>query len=424
MIPVLLTSLVVLAVIGMPLAFVMGISATLGIAAHDFLPFELVPQRTLNALDKFPFLAVPMFILAGELMNTSGITARIIRFCMSLVGHMRGGLGLVNVLASMFFAGISGSATADAAGLGKVLIPAMIREGFDDDYAVAITAASSTIGPIIPPSVLMIVYASMTNLSVGRLFLAGLVPGLLIGLALMVLAYVYAVRRGYPRQEWKGFRELGRAFRNAVLPLIAPIIIIIGIVGGVFTATEAGTVVVMYAFALGHAYGELDRKALYRAMVQAVESTTVILFIIASASILGWLLAMGKFPAMLIDLLTGLSSDVNVLILLIVVSLLFLGLVMDSMAILVILVPVMTPVAQALGIDPIHFATLMVVCVMIGGVTPPVGILLYIACQVGGVPLSRVTRTIWHFVAIMVFITLLVAYIPPLTTWLPNVLFD
>ncbi len=424
MIPVLLISLTVLALVGMPLAFAMGISATLGIAVHDFLPFELVAQRTLNALDKFPFLAVPMFILAGELMNTSGITERIIRFCMALVGHMRGGLGLVNVLASMFFAGISGSATADAAGLGKVLIPAMIREGFDDDYSVAVTAASSTIGPIIPPSVLMIVYASMTNLSIGRLFLAGLIPGLLIGFALMVLAYVYAVRRNYPRREWNGFKELFRSFRLAVLPLIAPIIIIVGIVGGVFTATEAGTVVVMYALTLGYFYGELDRRSLYRAMVQAVESTTVILFIIASASILGWLLAMGKFPAMLVATLTGLTSNVNVLILLIVIALLILGLVMDGMAILVILVPVMSPVAQALGIDPIHFATLMVVCVMIGGVTPPVGILLYIACQVGGVPLARVTRTIWNFVIVMIFVALLIAYIPPLTTWLPNALFN
>ena len=424
MITVLLVSLAALALIGAPLAFAMGISATLGIAVHDFLPFEIVAQRTLNALDKFPFLAVPMFILAGELMNTSGITARIIRFCMALVGHMRGGLGLVNVLASMFFAGISGSATADAAGLGKVLIPAMIKEGFDDDYSVAVTAASSTVGPIIPPSVLMIVYASMTNLSIGRLFLAGLIPGLLMGFSLLILAYVYAVRRNYPRQEWKGFRELFQAFRVAILPLIAPVIIVVGIVGGVFTATEAGTVVVFYALILGFYYGELNRRTLYQAMVRAVESTTVILFIIASASILGWLLAMGQFPAALVSMLTGLTSNVHVLLLLIIIALLILGLVVDGMAMLVILVPVMAPVAAALGIDPIHFATLMVVCVMIGGITPPVGLLLYIACQVGDVPLVRTTRTIWVFVLSLLAVVLLIAYFPPLTTWLPNVLFD
>ncbi|MBL6933202.1 MAG: TRAP transporter large permease [Rhodospirillales bacterium] len=424
MIPVLLISMIVLAVIGMPLAFAMGIAATLGIAAHDFLPFALVPQRIMNALDKFPFLAVPMFVLAGELMNTSGITDRIIRFCVALVGHVRGGLAQVNVLASIFFAGISGSATADAAGLGKLLIPAMIKEGFDDDYSVAVTAASSTVGPIIPPSGMLIIYASMTNLSIGKLFLAGVFPGLLLGFSVMVLAYIYAVKRNYPREPWQGLVEMWRAFKSAIFALFAPFIIVFGIVSGVFTATETGTVVVFYALALGFAYGELNARKIYRALQNALESTVVILFIIASASILGWLLAMGKFPIMLVDLLNAVTSDVNLMIFLIVITLLILGLVMDGMAILVILVPVLSPVALAIGLDPIHFAILMVVSVMLGGITPPVGILLYISCQVSNVPLSRTTPMIWGFVFVMLVAVLMVAYFPPLATWLPDVLFD
>jgi tripartite ATP-independent transporter DctM subunit len=424
MIATLLLVCVVLGAIGVPLAFAMGLGSVAAITVQGVLPYEIIAQRTMNALESFPFIAVPMFILAGELMNTAGITDRLVRFCQSLVGYLKGGLGFVTVVASMFFSGISGSATADAAGLGKVLIPAMIRQKYDEDYAVCLVAAAATMGPIIPPSILMIVYSSMTNLSIGRLFMAGLFPGVTIGIALMIFAGYYARKRNYPSEPWLGIKELLVSAWHSFLPLMAPLVVIVGIVGGAFTATEAGTIVVIYTAALGFFYGELNMKKLYQVMVKAVESTTVVLFIIASASILGWLLVMGGFPAMVVRGLSAISSDVHVLLFTVVALLIFLGLFVDGMAILVTLTPVLHPVAQALGIDPIHFATLMVVCVMVGGITPPFGVLLFIACQVGGVGLEKVTRTIWKFVAVMMIVVFLVAYIPSLSTWLPNVLFN
>jgi C4-dicarboxylate transporter DctM subunit len=270
----------------------------------------------------------------------------------------------------------------------------------------------------------MIVYSSMTNLSIGRLFMAGLFPGVTIGVALMIFAGYYARKRNYRSEPWLGLKELLVSAWHSFLPLMAPLVVIVGIVGGAFTATEAGTIVVIYTAALGFFYGELNMKKLYQVMVKAVESTTVVLFIIASASILGWLLVMGGFPAMVVRGLNAISSDVHVLLFVVVALLIFLGLFIDGMAILVTLTPVLHPVAQALGIDPIHFATLMVVCVMVGGITPPFGVLLFIACQVGEVGLEKVTRTIWKFVAVMMVVVFLVTYIPSLSTWLPNALFN
>ena len=412
-----------LIVFGTPIAFALGLASVVGVIATGTLPMEVVVQRTINAIDKSAFLAVPLFIFAGELMNSGGITSRIIGFSRALVGHIRGGLAQVNVVASLFFAGVSGSATADAAALGKVLIPAMRREGFDEDFSVAVTAATATLGPIIPPSVVMIVYASMTNLSIGRLFLAGLLPGLVIGGLFMVLVYLFARARAYPTHEWVGFRALLRAFGVAVFALIAPGIIAVGIVGGIFTATEAGGIVAAYALLLGFVYGELTWKRLGAVLWDAAESTGIILFMVATASVIGWLLAVGRFPAMVVNAIGMFGTDYAVVILLIIAILLLIGTVLDGMAAMVILVPVLFPVASQLGVDQIQFAVVVVLCTMIGAITPPVGLLLYVSCQVGDVPFAKLRRTIWAFVAVMVAVTVAVAFIPPLSLWLPYALF-
>ena len=412
-----------LVVIGLPVAFSLGLASIAGVVVGGTLPMEIVAQRIVNAVDKFPLLAVPLFVLAGELMNSGGITERIIRFSQALVGHIRGGLAQVNVVASIFFAGVSGSSTADAAALGKILIPAMRKEGFDDDFSVAVTSATATLGPIIPPSVVMIVYASMTNLSIGRLFLAGLIPGLTIGALFMVLVYIFASVRKYPKHDWVGFRELYRVFKNAFFALVAPAIIAIGIVGGIFTATEAGAIVATYALILGFLYGDLTIGRLGGVFWAAAESTGVILFMVATASVVGWLLAIGQFPVFLINAISVFGTEFVVVMLVIIFALLLIGTVLDGMAAMIILVPVLFPVAAQLGIDQIQFAMVVVLCTMIGAITPPVGILLYIGCQVGDVPFSRLRWTIWAFVGVMVAVTIAVAFFPPLSLWLPDVLF-
>jgi C4-dicarboxylate transporter DctM subunit len=415
-------SATLLIILGLPIAYALGLASVTGILVGGTIPLEIVAQRIVNTVDRFALLAVPLFLLAGEIMNSGGVTRRLMDFARALVGHIRGGLAQVNVVASLFFAGLSGSATADAAAFGKVLIPSMRKEGFDDGFSVAVTSATATLGPIIPPSVVMIVYASMTNLSIGRLFLSGLVPGLLIALLFMVLVYVIAIWRGYPRHRWVGIPALLRAFRTAFLALVAPAIIAVGIVGGVFTATEAGAVVVAYAMLLGFVYGDLTFARLREALWSTAEGTGTILFMVATASVVGWLLAIGRFPALLVEAISWFGTDTTVVMLVIIAALLLIGMVLDGMAAMIILVPVLFPVAAQLGIDQIQFAMVIVLCTMIGAITPPVGLLLFISCKVGGVPMSAVGWWIWPFVAVMVAVTVAVAFVPALSLWLPNAL--
>ena len=424
MIMTLLGSASFLAILGVPLAVALGLAALVALSiVLPHIPTEIVAQRMISSVDKFPLVAVPLFILAGELMNSGGITARLIALSKALVGWIKGGLGLVNVATSVFFAGISGSSTADAAGIGRVLIPAMKKEGYDGDFAVAVTAASSTIGPILPPSIVMVIYAAMTNLSIGKLFLAGVVPGLLMGAVLMALVLAYATARNYPRDTWVGFPALLRTIVAALGPLGAPAIILIGVVGGYFGATEAGAIVVAYSILLGFIYRELSLKRIVKACQRTALNVGVILFAITAASIVGWTLAVGRVPQQLAMLISQ-YGDSQVTVLLIVISvLLVMGLFLDGLAAMVIMVPVFIPITSALGVDPIHFAMVVILCIMVGAVTPPVGILLLISCQVGDVPYREAMRMIWPFVAAMLAVVLAVTFIPSLTTWLPEALY-
>lgn len=424
MILTLLGSATLLAIIGVPLGVALGLSALIALTLFlPNIPTEIVAQRMMSSVDKFPLVAVPLFILAGELMNFGGITTRLIALSKALVGWIKGGLGLVNVATSVFFAGISGSATADAAGIGRVLIPAMKKEGYDGDFAVAVTAASSTIGPILPPSIVMVIYAAMTNLSIGKLFLAGVVPGLLMGAVLMALVLVYATIRNYPRDAWVGFPGLGRAILNAIGPLGAPGIILFGVVGGYFGATEAGAIVVAYSIVLGFFYRELSWARIVTACQRTALNVGVILFAMTAASIVGWTLAMGRVPQQLALLITYYGDSQAMVLLTVIAVLLVMGMFLDGLAAMVIMVPVFIPITSALGIDPIHFAMIVILCIMVGAVTPPVGILLLVSCQVGDVPYRQAVRTIWPFVGAMLSVVFLVAFFPALSTWLPEVMF-
>ena len=324
----------------------------------------------------------------------------------------------------MLFAGISGSATADSAGIGAILIPSMLNEGYEEDWAVGITAASSTIGPIIPPSILMIVYASITGLSVGRLFLAGFFPGVLVGLSLLVAGYILAVRRHRRQSDYTLTRsEVFRAILAGWPPMLAPLIIIGGVTTGVFTATESGAVAAFYALILGIMYKEITLKTFYHTLLETAKHTAVILFIIACAATFGWLMAYQNVPQDIIAFITSLTSNSHIILLLILILVLLLGMVVDGLAIILVFVPVFFPLIMDLGFDPYHFAAILVVAVCIGSITPPVGILLYIACSVGGnIPIRKTMPLIWVFVAVMIVVLFIVAYIPVVSTYLPYAL--
>ena len=415
MIPIAITFIVLLA-LGTPVAFCIGISALAGLLYQSETPLLLIPHMMFQGTDSFPLMAVPFFVLAGALMNAGGITRRLVDFANVLVGHIRGGLALVNVVASMFFAGITGAAVADTSAIGSVLIPAMEKEGYDLDYSAAITAASSTLGPIIPPSIPMIIYGVSAEQSIAALFLAGIIPGLLVGLALMGMAYALSGKAGGGAQRTRPgpfLHHLSRGLRDAFLALLMPAFILGGILAGVFTPTEAAAIAVLYAFVVGRfVYGELKLAQLPGLMLESVVITAVIMFIIANAAIFGWLVASMQMPQKILELVTGLVSSRWMILLLINVFLLLVGTFMETTASLIILTPVFLPLAIELGIDPIHFGVIMVLNLVIGLTTPPLGVCLFISSGIAGISLERISRAIIPFLlgAILVLLLLLMEW--------------
>ncbi|SHF25885.1 TRAP transporter large permease [Alkalibacter saccharofermentans] len=417
---VLIIGFFVLMGIGVPIAFSMGLSGIVAIFIDGNIPRVIVPQRIFVAMDSFTLMAIPFFILAGELMNTGGITKRIVKFSSSLIGHIRGGLAHVNILASMFFAGISGSAVADASSIGAMLIPAMVEDGYDDDFSVAVTATSSCIGPIIPPSIGMIVYASMSGLSIGSLFMGGMIPGILMGLVLIMVTYVFAVKRGYKAEPKASLNQIWASFKGAISALLMPLIILGGILSGVFTATEAGAIAVLYGFIVGFLTKQLKVSDLPRIIMNAAVVTTTTMMVIGAAQVMSWLLARQMFPQLITTALTTLTQSPIIVLILILVVLFILGFFMDATALLIILVPVLVPIANQFGFDPIHFAVLVVMTVQIGAVTPPVGILLFITCNIGKIPVSKGAKAVAPFLAAMIAVVLLCLFIPGIITWIPS----
>lgn len=409
---------------GMAIAFSMGITSLVVVVIDrgvGNIPYGIIAQRMVYGVNSFPLLAIPFFLLAGRLMNTAGITDRIFNFCNLLIGHIKGGLGHVNILASMIFAGMSGSAVSDAVGLGQIEIKAMKDQGYDADFSAAVTAASATIGPIIPPSIPMVLYGVLGNVSVGALFIGGIVPGVLMGLFMMITVSVIAHRRGYPIRARASFRDIARGTIRALFPLLCPIILIGGIWGGIFTPTEAAAVAVVYSLFLGLIlYRELNLRKLIKVLREALDDTSVILFIIAAASLYGWLLARYQIPSGIAEKILSITQDPVTILLLINGFLLIVGCFMESLAAINILTPILLPLVTKVGIDPLHFGVVMVLNLMIGLLTPPVGMVLYAVQRVADVPFERLQKALLIYFIPLILVLLLITLYSPLVMWLPS----
>ncbi|WP_420346724.1 TRAP transporter large permease [Pelagibius sp.] len=419
---VLFGTFLVLLLLGVPIAFTLAI-ASLATVVYMDLPPVVVFQRLSAGINVFALMAIPFFIYAGELMLHGGIADRLVRLANAAIGHIRGGLGLVNVLASMLFGGISGSAVADASALGSTLIPMMRRKGYDPDYAVNVTVTSATIGLTVPPSHNMIIYsiAAGGTVSVSSLFLAGMVPGILTGLCLMVAAYVVARRRGYPAEPRQALAVILTTFAVALPGLLVAIIIIGGVLTGIFTATESSAIAVIYAIVVTLiGYRSLTWEAFVKATLGAVRTTAMVLLVIGSAAAFGWLLALNQVPAQLFDLLQAISQNPLVILLIINIILLFLGTFMDMSPLIVITTPIFLPVVQQLGMDPVQFGIVLMINLGIGLVTPPVGSVLFVGCAVAKIRIEETVRTIWPFYLALLVALVLVTYVPAVSMTLPN----
>lgn len=410
--------------LGLPVAFAVGLSSLAYLFAAD-IPLIVIPQRMYAGIDSFVLLAVPGFILAGNLMNGGGITQRIVAFANAVVGRVRGGLGLANVAASMLFAGISGTAIADTASIGAVLIPAMKDEGYEADFSAAVTASSSTVGPIIPPSLPMIVAGTLTGLSVGRLFVAGAIPGLLLGISLMVTSFVISVKRGHPKHGQASLGTIVRTGIGAIWALIMPALILFGIIGGVFTPTEASVVAVLYAIFVGTViYRQLTLRSMIRILKETAVLTASIMILVGFANLFAWILTTERIPQMLADAILAVTSNRFLVLLLVNVLLLIVGMFMETIAALVIMFPVLLRLVVAVGVDPIHFAVIAVLNLIIGLTTPPVGVCLFVAASIGKVSLGRLARAVLPFLLVSLAVLMLVTYVPQITVFLPNLLYD
>lgn len=415
-------SFLVLLLLGVPLGFTMILSSLLYITTST-LPTEVAPQQVFQGLNHFTWLAIPLFLLAGELMNTGGITVRIVNFIQSGLGHFRGGLAHVTVTTNVFMAGISGSALADAAGTGSVLIPSMQKAGFGTRLSTAIVAASSTIGPIIPPSIPFILYATLAGVSVGQMFASGVLPGIGMALTFMVLIAILGKRHNFPKEKRSTFREQGKAFLSAFWALLMPVIILGGILTGIFTATEAAAVAVIYAFIIStFVYRELEIKDLGKVLLDSAMSSAIIMFAIGAAGLLAWLLTYSRIAGSLADLITGMTQNPTVFLFVIAVLLLILGCFMEATPLIIILTPVLLPVALELGVDPVQFGLMMVLVLMIGLITPPVGMVLFITAGIGKTNVVEVTKGVWPFMVAIVLVVLAVILFPAAVLWLPGLL--
>ena len=416
-----LIAFVLLLVIGVPISISIGASAVLGCLSLGY-PLVVIGQKMVSGIDSFLLIAVPLFILAGNLMNAGKITEKIFDTAKELVGWIPGGLGHANVVASIIFAGMSGSAVADAGGLGAIEMEAMKKNGYDEDFAGAVTAASSVIGPIFPPSIPLIIYGSVASVSVDQLFMGGVVPGLLMGVLLMVMVLYFAIVRRYERHPFR-LRALIRQFLGSIPALITPVIILCGFVVGWFTPTEASSIAVIYSLLIAlFLYRTLDWKSFKKCLKDSAISSANTLFIIGTSTLFTYVMAMEGISRQFADVILGISSNPNVVLLVINVLLLVLGMVMEPGAILTLMLPVLLPIANGLGLDLVHFGVMVVLNLMIGQVTPPFGVCLFVISDVNKLKLERLYRSILPLLVPMILTLILVTYIPGIVTALPNAL--
>ncbi|MTH77328.1 TRAP transporter large permease [Paracoccus aestuariivivens] len=420
---ILFGSFTFLLLIGTPVAFCLGI-ASFATVMYMGLPPVVVFQRLNSGVSVYALMAIPFFIYAGDLMVRGDIARRLVALAGAIVGHLRGGLGQVNILTSVMFGGISGSATADASAIGGLMVPQMKARGYSVDYAVNITVTAAIIALMIPPSHNMIIYsiAAGGRLSIADLFTAGIIPGLLLALSLMVVAWLVARKRGYPTEPFPGFAILGQLFMSAIPGLILIAIIFGGVRSGIFTASESSNIAVVYALLVTvFLYRTLSMKDFIEATLGAVRTTAMVLMVIGSAACFGWLLAYLRVPTQMIEFLQQISNNPIVILLLINITLLILGTFMDMSPLIVITTPIFLPVAMAFGVDPIHFGVIMILNLGIGLCTPPVGSVLFVGCAVGRIGIGQVMKTIWPFYGAAFGTLMLVTYIPALSLWLPSV---
>jgi tripartite ATP-independent transporter DctM subunit len=409
-------------VIGLPVAVTLGVSS-LSYLLVVGIPPVVMPQKMYAGMDVFVLLSIPGFILAGNLMNRGGITERIIRFANSLVGWIRGGLGLTNVGASMLFGGITGTAVADAASIGGVMIPGMKKAGYPADFSAAVTAASSTVGPIIPPSVPMIIVGALSGISVGKMFLAGAIPGILMGLAMMITTYLIARKKNFPKQDWQGFSEIGKSFAGAFWALAMTGIILYGLLSGIATPTETAIVASVYAMVIGlFIYRELPVLEIPKIVVDSAVSATGILLLVGFANVFGWILVSEQIPQAIASAVLSFTDNKFLVILIINILLLIVGMFMETIAALIILFVPLLALAVAVDIEPLHFATFAVLNLMIGLTTPPLGVCLFVCAGIARLPLTPVVIAILPFLFTNILVLLLVSYVPAISTWLPSVL--
>jgi len=420
---ILIGSFLLLLIFRVPIALSLLISSLIT-GIHLGIDSAAILQRVVGGLNSFSLLAIPFFVLAGEIMNEGGISRRLINLSNVIIGKIRGGLALVNVLASTFFGGISGSAVADASSIGAVLIPMMKKQGYDTDYSVSVTISSSAQGVMVPPSHNMIIYSTAAGgVSVGALFMGGLLPGLLLGFALMIITYILAVKRKYPTGEVIKKEDIPRIVWEGLLGLFTAVIIIGGIVSGIFTATESAAIGTLYAFIITFfVYRDIPIKRMGVILVRTFRTLSMVLFLIGASSAFGWLLALLKIPTMVSDLLIGISPNDMVTVLMIVIILLILGTIMDMAPLILIATPILLPVAVNVGMDPVHFGVLLILCLAIGLVTPPVGTVLFVGSAIGRLPIERIAKEMIPFYATMIIVLLIVAYTPSIVMYLPSVL--
>ena len=420
---ILLGSFLVMIFLRFPIAYAVGLSTVFCLLSQGAALVTL-PQQMVKGIWSYSLMAVPFFITMGVLMGTGGISDKLIALANSLVGWMRGGLAMVNIVASYFFGGISGSASADTASLGSILIPMMVNEGYDDDFSIAVTITSSCEGLLVPPSHNMVIYATTAGgISVGSLFLAGYLPGALLAACLMIGSYIISVKRNYPKGEPFSLKGFMKQLGTSIWALAAVIIVVFGVVGGVFTATESAAIAVVYSLLVSvFVYKGLDWKGVWKALDQCVETLAIVLILISTSSAFGYCLTTLHVPSMAANLITSISNNPIVIAILLNVILLVLGMIMDMAPIILIATPILLPVAQSIGIDPIQFGIMVVLNCGIGLLTPPVGAVLFIGCAVGKRPMEKVVKETLPFYACMIIALLLITFIPDISLFIPKVL--
>lgn len=414
---------VVFVLLGVPISFVLGIAAIITLVFIGGYPIQVIVQRMFTAVDSFPLMAIPFFMLAGSLMDRGGITRRIIDLANALVGFLRGGLAHVAIISGVILAGISGSAVADTAAIGSILVPEMSRRGYSREFSGAVVSAAGIIGPIIPPSIPMIIYGVLAQTSIGDLFIGGILVGLLIAIGFMIVAYWTAVKHNYPTEMKVPLKEVWARFKSAIWALFMPVIIIGGIRGGIFTPTEGGVVAAVYGLFMGlFVYKELKLRDLPEILGEAVISTAVVSFLIATASLFSWILASERIPQAVAAAFLAISNNKYVILFLINILLLIVGMFLDVAPALILFMPVLLPLVSSMGVDLVHFGVVVTLNLAIGLLTPPVGTALYVACNIAKVPLGTLSLAVLRFIAVVLIVLFLATYIPGIVLWLPNAL--